>query len=189
MLWLYLAALNTPEQRDKLTEIYAVYKKRMYYEALHILKDAQLAEDAVHNSFLTLIKKIDDIRTDNCNQIASFVVLITRNKAIDILRTQKYEQKTHADNDFTVTEESNDPLPEDVVVSTDSINRLVELISCMDEKYRSPLILQAKGYKLGEISRILEITEENVKIRLFRARKMAQNLLEEDKKHERHIDS
>lgn len=186
MLWFYLTILDTPEKRDKLTLIYNDYKGIMYYEALRVLKDVQLAEDAVHNSFLALIKIIDEIRTESHNQMASFVVLIVRNKAIDMLRAVKHE-KLNDDEDANVLAEMVKDLgvTEDIVITADSMNRLVELISNMDEKYRTPLVLQAKGYKVREIAQILEIGTENVKSRLFRARKMARHLLEGDSEYER----
>ncbi len=42
----------------------------------------------------------------------------------------------------------------------------------MDDKYRDPLDLRMMGYSIQEIAEILEITPQNAKVRLHRARQM-----------------
>ncbi|OJT86126.1 RNA polymerase subunit sigma-24, partial [Clostridioides difficile] len=49
---IYLAIIDSKEERIKFEEIYIKYKKLMFYVANQILKDDVLAEDAVHSSFL-----------------------------------------------------------------------------------------------------------------------------------------
>ena len=50
----------------------------------------------------------------------------------------------------------------------------------MDDKYKAPLNLRRMGYSIQEIARILEITPQNVKVRLYRARQMILRELETD---------
>ena len=40
----------------------------------------------------------------------------------------------------------------------------------MDDKYRDPLDLRMMGYSIQEIAEILEITPQNAKVRLHRAK-------------------
>lgn len=42
----------------------------------------------------------------------------------------------------------------------------------MDDKYRDPLDLRMMEYSIQEIAEILEITPQNAKVRLHRARQM-----------------
>ena len=65
MLAFYVAILDTEEQKDKFTEIYTTYYGMMYQVARAITHDDKLAEDALHETCLELIEKIDSIRTDN----------------------------------------------------------------------------------------------------------------------------
>ena len=46
------------------------------------------------------------------------------------------------------------------------------MISKMDDRYRAPLELKLQGYQVKEIATILNITPENTKVRIFRARRM-----------------
>ena len=79
MLAFYVAILDTEEQKDKFTEIYTTYYGMMYQVARAITHDDKLAEDALHETCLELIEKIDSIRTDNAKQLAYYLRMVTRN--------------------------------------------------------------------------------------------------------------
>ena len=64
------------------------------------------------------------------------------------------------------------PVPDDATVSTDNIQHLTELIGQMKPMYRDPLRLLAMGYTNREIAESLGLTDEMVRIRLFRGRKL-----------------
>lgn len=61
MLFFYLSALDTQEERTKFEDIYKKYGKLMKYVAYNILRDDSLAEDAVHNAFLKLMKYLIEL--------------------------------------------------------------------------------------------------------------------------------
>lgn len=86
MLAFYVAILDTEEQKDKFTEIYTTYYGMMYQVARAITHDDKLAEDALHETCLELIEKIDSIRTDNAKQLAYYLRMVTRNRTIDFMR-------------------------------------------------------------------------------------------------------
>ena len=68
--------------------------------------------------------------------------------------------------------EDNAPVPDDAIISVDNIERLTELIGQMKPKYRDPLRLLAMGYTNREIAKSLGLTDEVVRTRLFRGRKL-----------------
>ena len=45
MLWMYIAMLETAEQKEKITYIYENYADLMYCEALKVVGEHYLAED------------------------------------------------------------------------------------------------------------------------------------------------
>ena len=61
------------------------------------------------------------------------------------------------------------PVPDDAAVSADNIEHLTELIGQMKPMYRDPLRLLAMGYTNREIAKL---TDEVVRMRLFRGRKL-----------------
>lgn len=56
MLCFFISLLENNNGREKLTEIYHQYQRRMYAVAMHYLHNAALAEDAVQDSFVKIIK-------------------------------------------------------------------------------------------------------------------------------------
>ena len=66
----------------------------------------------------------------------------------------------------------NAPVPDDAAVSADNIQHLTELIGQMKPMYRDPLRLLAMGYTNREIAESLGLTDEVVRMRLFRGRKL-----------------
>lgn len=59
MLALYISLLDTEEQISKFEHIYTKYRGLMFYTAKGVLQDSYLAEDAVHETFLDIIRIID----------------------------------------------------------------------------------------------------------------------------------
>lgn len=180
MLVFYLSMLETEEGRDKFTAIYEKYKNLMYYTAQNVLKDEHLAEDAVHNTFLKMLSIIDSIRTENDSELKGFIVLLTKNKAIDLIRSRKTHREIAEDEDTILLNAASAPSAEQVVLDMDGLNGLVECIQGLKDIYRIPLTLRAHGYKVKEIADILDLSEESVKQRLFRGRKVALQHLEEE---------
>ena len=86
MLMIYLSLLETEEQKNKFEMIYHKYAGLMYHEACAVTKDHFLAEDVIHETFLQLIRIIDDVRVDNSKELAQFIKIITHSRAVDYVR-------------------------------------------------------------------------------------------------------
>lgn len=54
MLYIYLSALDTDEEKDYFEELYLQYRHKMYGIAYSILHNEQDSEDAVHQAFLKI---------------------------------------------------------------------------------------------------------------------------------------
>ena len=83
MLWMYMAMLETAEQKDKIAYIYENYAGMMYHVAIGVVGEHYLAEDAVHETFLRLIRIIDEVEIDDAKKLKRFLVLLTHSKAVD----------------------------------------------------------------------------------------------------------
>ena len=73
---IYLQMLNTPEERAKFETLYYAHRRTMLHIAMQILKDYQLAEDAVQEAFLRLVKNFSKIGQVNCPRTRLFTVII-----------------------------------------------------------------------------------------------------------------
>ncbi len=91
MLMFYTALLETPEQKEKFTYIYETYSSLMIHAAQTAMREKFLAEDVVHEVFLNMISNIDIVRMDDRVKLKSYLMHITKNKAIDMIRKNKRE--------------------------------------------------------------------------------------------------
>ena len=146
---------------------YNIYKRLVYHTAYKIMGDSYLAEDVLQEVFLYVAKNFSKIHRENCHELAAYLVSCSRSRAYDMLRKQREEPLEE------VPDAPDDaPVPDDAAVSTDNIQYLTELIGQMKPMYRDPLRLLAMGYTNREIAESLGLTDEVVRMRLFRGRKL-----------------
>lgn len=85
MLQTYLSALDSTEDKSLIEFLYTEYKQIMYKTAVSILHNNEDAEDAVHEAFLRVIKNISKFRKYSCNENLSYLVIIVRGIALNML--------------------------------------------------------------------------------------------------------
>lgn len=90
----YLSLIDSDEDKKKFEFIYDNYKYRMYYICRDILQDYHLAEDALQEAFISIIKRLDKIEDVTTKQAACYVYLIAKSRAIDMYRklSKDYEK-------------------------------------------------------------------------------------------------
>lgn len=98
MLVFYLAAIDNDESKNKFEYIYHKYYRFMLRTASSIIRDSSLAEDAVHETFVQLLKEIDSLRIDNEKSLQSYLYILTRERTIDFLR--KWERRRGVLTDY-----------------------------------------------------------------------------------------
>ena len=57
LLTVYLSMLDTEQERKKMTDLYEEHKYTLLHYAMKIIRNQEMAEDAVHNAFISIIKK------------------------------------------------------------------------------------------------------------------------------------
>ena len=164
---IYFQMLDTQEEREKFETLYYSYRRIMLHTAMQILKDHQLAEDAVQEAFLRLAKNFSKIEEVNCPRTRLFTVIIVRNISLTMLAERKKES----------LEGPEAMIPIEYDVEEDVLKRIAyeEVLRAIRELpviYRDVLYLQCvEEYKLTEISKLLGIEVEAVKKRAQRGRK------------------
>jgi len=104
---------------------------------------------------------------------------LTHHKAVDIIRKCSSQKKSDTEIETLETIKS-DVNAETIVIDKIDYENMLLLVQSMDEKYKTPLLLKVQGYKVSEIAEILNISPGNVKVRLYRARKIILSGLEEE---------
>ncbi len=169
--------VGSGEARDKLEELYIKYKKLMYYIANDILKDIYESEDAVQSSIIKLanyLERIDDI---NSNKTKHLIVTIVKSTSIDIYRKKKRSPAIDID-DFSNTIESDDIPLDDLVIRLGDAEEMSKKLAELKSDYADILTLRYyHEFSNKEIGDILHISDENVRIRLYRARRALKKMM------------
>lgn len=164
----YLEMLDTPAEKAKFEALYHTHRYTMLHVALGILKDHQLAEDAVQEAFLRLARNFSKIGEVDCPRTRMFAVVIVRNAALTLWSDRQRQ---------AAEELPEEPIPAEYSVEEDIFDRLVyeEVLAAIQGLpflYRDVLYLQCvEGYRLTEISKLLGMEVETVKKRAQRGRK------------------
>ena len=170
---IYLSMIELDEDKNKLEQLYTTYKQTMFYSANRILKDEYLAEDVVHQAFLRIIHNLSKIDKIDCHKTKGFIVIIVENIAIDFYRKRKRENNISFDKIEVYIE---DIKAKDNFILSD----IEEAILKLPINYSTVLRLKySQGYSNKEVAQILNISEENVRQRISRARKRLTETLNE----------
>ena len=160
-----------------MAEIYEEYEPMMLHYAKSIMKHSESAEDAVHNAFLAIIKHKDTLFLLSRMDLRARIVIMVKNKCIDLLRQQNkiiYEPL----DDVEYMLESKDTPIEDQIILNDEYETLLNHIGKLDEVSR--LILEMKyilGMSYKEIGTELGMTPGYVDTKIQRAKKKARKML------------
>ena len=183
MLSFYLAALETDEERTSFEEIYHMYKHTCLSVALNILGSQALAEEAVSKTFLSLIVKKEKYLSQSCGKLKNQIVLIVRNKAIDILRCEnRYVHEIPGEEDEGFFSAIKDDFNlENYVMDADSAERLVNIVLTLPEIYRTAFQMRySESLSNNEISELLGITAKAASMRIARAKIIIQERLQKE---------
>lgn len=151
--------------------LYHTHRVRLYWVAYEILKNGDSSQDAVQETFTRFIKNIARLNIEDEVKTAALLTVICRNVSIDMYRKEKGEELTPLyDNDSSFSETTYNP--ENLLISKESYNAVMSILEGMDIKYKSVLLLSC-GHELSveTIAKLLGITFETAKKRLYRARK------------------
>ncbi len=177
MLMISLCALNNNSDQDSFEQIYENNKDLLFRYAYSILKDISSAEDAVQDAFLALAKNFEKTYEMNCNQIRSYMIIIVRNMSFKIYNKHRREVSTE---DIYLDDEDTFDMQSDAE-NRELQKKLVTLIKELDPKYGDIIMLKYYcNMKEKDIALSLDISLENVKVRLYRAKKLLKEKLKEE---------
>ena len=169
----YLSLLDTEEERYKFKQLYNQYKRLMLYCAREILKDDQLAEDAVEDAFMKIIKNFHKIGDVKSNKTKHFIVIVVESAAKDIWRRERKHSQVSWE---TMEEQYSAHIAEQIHEQTVIEQAILSL----------PLIYQqvvqlkyGLGYENREIARLLGIKEGTLRQRIARGKVLLQERLDE----------
>jgi len=174
MLPIYLAVIDTEQDKNKFEILYTTYRKLMFYIANRILKDQYLAEDAIHQAFLKIIENFDKIEDVHCHKTRSYIVIIVRNNAINMYNRRKRNTTIPLEQmEFCISDETYS--------RSEDLDYLTKAVMKLPVIYKEVLTLKyVQALSNAEIAQTLGISEATVRKRLERARHKLQESLKKE---------
>lgn len=152
-------------------------KDKLFRLALRITLDRAEAEDVVQDTMIRVWNKRDEWQ--QFESVEAYCLIVAKNLAID--RSQKKDAQ-NVELSPEMAEEADTSGPYDRLVNNERMKIIHRLIDELPEKQR--LIMQLRdieGESYKDIAKVLQLTEEQVKVNLFRARqKVKQRYIEID---------
>lgn len=177
----YMTIIKDPKQLSLFEQILETYQDDMFRKAYRILRDYHWAEDAVAEAFLKIAKNIEKISSLSCQKRGGYLVILTKNCAIDLARRHHLQE---VPIDF-IEELKDREAPvnlEEAVFQQEGYARLIQAIEDLDPKYRDPMqMYYLYHHKVEEIAELFGLQENTVHARLSRGRKkLAEALAREE---------
>ena len=142
-------------------------KNQLFRLALRITLNNAESEDIVQDTLIKVWNRRDS--WDEIESIEAFSLTICRNLALD--RIKKQENRNDKLDEESTERPDDTSNPYEQMLQKDRIELIHKLVDSLPEKQRSCMQLrdfEGKSYK--DIADVLGITEEQVKVNMFRAR-------------------
>lgn len=161
---------------EAFSSIVETYSKRIYNIGLRMLGGAEDAADMTQEVLLKTYRYLGSFRGDSA--FSTWIFRITVNSCKDALRVA-YHKREKMFSDFANDEDMQEAfevadisaIPEAVYEEEESEAYLLELINCLNPKYRIVIVLrEISGLSYEEIAEAVNISMGTVKSRLSRAR-------------------
>jgi RNA polymerase sigma-70 factor, ECF subfamily len=173
----FLLVTEDTKVRNKLEELYISYHKEMYYIAMSILHNTHDAQDAVQTTILKCADYIEKIEDIHCNKTKNLIVTIIKSTATDIYRYKKKHPHEKLD-DFPEHLMADDQFSDDIIFKLSEGKYYAQRLAELKPEYAEILTLRFyEELNDMEIAKLLNISHENVRARLSRAKAALKKLL------------
>lgn len=154
--------------RQSLHELAAMYQDNLFAVAFNICQNTQDAEDVIQDTFVQYYTTKKEF--DSEEHIRAWLIRVAVNKAKNVTRTFWRRNKVSIEDSM-----------ETLTFETPESENLFETVMQLPEKYRIVIHLYYyEDYSVGEIAKILKLSESNVKTRLMRGRAKLREVLKEE---------
>ena len=160
---------NEPAGRSELDRLMEEYGSALLRMCALYLKDADLAQDAVQETFLKAYRRLSDYRGDSSEK--TWLTSICINVCRDMLRTAWFRHQSRVEVDSLPERPADFDFPDNTV--------LTEVMQ-LPAKYREVILLRYyEGLKLKEIASALGLSDGRVRSRLNKANGILRDRQEE----------
>lgn len=147
------------------------YKDQMYRLALRITQNSQEAEDVVQDITVKAWRMREQLQ--EVDSLEAYLLRMTRNLSLDRqrLKGNHTESLEGVEADSVTAATGMAPPADEQMIKDERIASVRAVMAQMPEKLRVAMQLRDfEGYSYKEISDIMQISEDQVKVCIFRAR-------------------
>jgi RNA polymerase sigma-70 factor (family 1) len=160
--------------KSKFEKIYTENYSRLYYYALHIAGDSEVAKDILSDVFAGLWNNIDKIEIESIN---AYLMTAVRHRAVDYLRRNILQSQYSDDYIHEATlfyEDGSDELEKDKLVE--------QMLSQLQPPTKDILeMCYLQRMKYAEVAEVLKISPATVKKHISKALKILRELYNNEK--------
>ena len=143
--------------------LYEKFRPLLFAYCRRILGNAEDAEDVVQDVFVKASNKIDSLK--NGMLFKHWLFSIARNEALMKIR------KRHPGTSTVADEVWEDETPTDQLEHQETSEIVQRLLKDLKHEYREVLVLREyEGLSYADISKIIGVSENVIRVRLYRAR-------------------
>jgi RNA polymerase sigma-70 factor, ECF subfamily len=164
-------------------QIYREHRLKVLNLCTYLLNSRDAAEDAAHEVFLRVQKKIDQYNPEL--PFSNWILKIASNYCLDVLRRRGAERRL-----FGVDMEAPDlpsakPTPLNEMLFSERGDRIRRALRSLSDEFRVPLVLAYyNDFSYEEIAAVLALPRNTVATRLFRGKQMLREKLKKENRHE-----
>jgi len=167
------------------TNLYEVivrrYNDRLYRIARSIVKDSDETEDVMQEAYIKAFENLGQFK--GTAKFSTWLTKILINEALARVRFMNKANEIHYENEIMIPVSNSIESPENAEIRKNIGNLLELAIEKLPQKYRLVFIMrEVEGLSVSETAELLSISDENVKVRLHRAKSNLRNLLKDSLK-------
>ena len=161
------------------------YQSRLISVAFKFVKDLQIAEDLVQDSFIKSFKSIDSFREDST--FYTWIYRITINTSKNYLVSKKKKDEL-LQTDFSKAEDYvigavDQDTPEDLYQASELQNIIIQSLNELGDDTKTALTLREfDGLSYEQIAEVVNCPVGTVRSRIFRGREVIDNAIKEYRK-------
>ena len=162
----------TYEDSQKLHSLYELYEQPMYRIAFAVLHSSSLAEDAVSDAFVTVIRHLHKFKEPDSAKTRAYIVRIIKSSAINIYRKNKrqVEREVSIDDDVLQYHDPKQDV-ESYVMDRQGFSQVNTMLDELSDTDRNIVLLRCRDeLSWKEVSDKMSVTESNARKRIQRIR-------------------
>lgn len=157
MLAFYLSTIDKKSDQKTFEQIYYKYDNRLRRVVGKYLKNSADVQDAMQNTWVGVLKKMDVCRDMDEDEVQSYIMTIAKNQAISLARKNQKASEVFIEADETRLTDDVDLFD---LCATQDVSRIVECINMLSDAQKEVITMHyLYHHSLKEIAEMFGISE------------------------------